>query len=579
MGGGSLQLSAIGKENNYLTINPQISFFKAVYNHYSNFAMQNIRLNFNTIDSLSYDSDTKIKVKLEKNAELINTVFFEIKLPKVLASRNTDSEKFYWIDKLGSSIIKSGRILIGGEIIEEYTGEYMYIYHKNSLETEKNKIYNDITKNNINSFNDYRCYTDTESFQENGNTYYNKSYKSIPSYSNDTIRIPLPFWFHRNIGLSLPIFTLEYHDVILELTLRPIKELCLIMTSNSQTESVEFLAANSKNDSNVVSNNMSNIFHRQLKTPTELGYNESDITKYFENNRWTIEPHVDVNYIFISENDKKLFKKGSLEYIVEPINNIALNSVNGKISYRDILKHPVKEIYIVGQRDDVNKRNCWLNFGNNDDNMEINYGDYQNNFYRISKIESDTNNNIKPPIYYLGGFTSDVNQTDLKLIDSEWNSLTNDMFIEGENCYKSQDIQNFLDIWKYRDYKYIPYIDRQNNNFYTDDIIKNVEIFLDQVERVNKREGLYFNKIEPFLCGLNSVENVLLYSFSLEPNNYQPSGKCNFSHIKDVTFNIELKDTSFLSSNYTYKYNVNIYTKYYNILQIRFGMADLIFKD
>ena len=52
MGGGSLQLSAIGKENNYLTINPQISFFKAVYKKYSNFAMQSIRINFDTIDKL-----------------------------------------------------------------------------------------------------------------------------------------------------------------------------------------------------------------------------------------------------------------------------------------------------------------------------------------------------------------------------------------------------------------------------------------------------------------------------------------------------------------------------------------------
>ena len=38
MGGGSLQLSATGKENNYLTIDPQISMFKAVYKLHNNFA-------------------------------------------------------------------------------------------------------------------------------------------------------------------------------------------------------------------------------------------------------------------------------------------------------------------------------------------------------------------------------------------------------------------------------------------------------------------------------------------------------------------------------------------------------------
>ena len=43
MPGGLMQLvNATGAQNNYLFINPQISFFKVVYRRHSNFSMQNI---------------------------------------------------------------------------------------------------------------------------------------------------------------------------------------------------------------------------------------------------------------------------------------------------------------------------------------------------------------------------------------------------------------------------------------------------------------------------------------------------------------------------------------------------------
>ena len=254
--------------------------------------------------------------------------------------------------------------------------------------------------------------------------------------------------------------------------------------------------------------------------------------------------------------------------------------LSDKVTYRTPLHHQVKEIYIVPKRNDISQRNQWLNFTNLDDDTETNYTDYQNNFYRMSILESiNINDNAKSPIYYLGSFTTDNALTDLKIVNNDW-STSNDVLIEGKHCYQKQDIINFLNIWKYRDYANIPYIGRDNYKFYTSNIIEDVEIFYDQVERVAKRENTYFTKVQPYMSGLNTnLEEVLLYSFSLEPYNYQPSGKCNFSHIKEVIFNITLKDTSILPENYTYKYDLNIYSKYYNILEIRSGTGRLLFRN
>jgi hypothetical protein len=42
MGGGLVQLAAYGSQDVYLTTNPQITFFKAIYQRSTNFAMESI---------------------------------------------------------------------------------------------------------------------------------------------------------------------------------------------------------------------------------------------------------------------------------------------------------------------------------------------------------------------------------------------------------------------------------------------------------------------------------------------------------------------------------------------------------
>ena len=40
MGGGLIQLVATGEQDNFLTANPEITFFKSVYKRHSNFSME-----------------------------------------------------------------------------------------------------------------------------------------------------------------------------------------------------------------------------------------------------------------------------------------------------------------------------------------------------------------------------------------------------------------------------------------------------------------------------------------------------------------------------------------------------------
>lgn len=60
----------------------------------------------------------------------------------------------------------------------------------------------------------------------NGGIYpYSTIGNQTPSIKGRLLYIPLPFWFSREIGKSLPVGALLYHDIELTIELTPLKEL------------------------------------------------------------------------------------------------------------------------------------------------------------------------------------------------------------------------------------------------------------------------------------------------------------------------------------------------------------------
>jgi hypothetical protein len=59
------------------------------------------------------------------------------------------------------------------------------------------------------------------------------------------------------------------------------------------------------------------------------------------------------------------------------------------------------------------------------------------------------------------------------------------------------------------------------------------------------------------------------YSFARHPNEYQPSGSCNFSILSDALFKLDTDDGS---------YNVQIIARNYNLLRIMGGQASTVYE-
>jgi hypothetical protein len=112
--------------------------------------------------------------------------------------------------------------------------------------------------------------------------------------------------------------------------------------------------------------------------------------------------------------------------------------------------------------------------------------------------------------------------------------------------------------------------------FETTDIINNVQIIMNGLERLSSRSSDYFNKIQPYQNHSNIAKNGLFcYSFSLFPEQHQPSGTCNLSKIDD--FQIIVTTSSAI--NYLNTAKVRVYALCINVLRIIDGYGGLAFSN
>ena len=75
MANGLLQLAAVGSQNQYLSGNPQMTFFKVVYRRYTNYSMEFIEQGFEGPNELDVTNSIKLTAKIGRNGDLLSNVF------------------------------------------------------------------------------------------------------------------------------------------------------------------------------------------------------------------------------------------------------------------------------------------------------------------------------------------------------------------------------------------------------------------------------------------------------------------------------------------------------------------------
>ena len=113
--------------------------------------------------------------------------------------------------------------------------------------------------------------------------------------------------------------------------------------------------------------------------------------------------------------------------------------------------------------------------------------------------------------------------------------------------------------------KQIPYKTGRN-------IIKNIALLINNNEREINREAEFYRQIEKLEFLKTSSDNdIYFYSFALNNNIIQASGHINLSSFNKVQFKLELKNPEL--ENLNYRYDIDIYINYYNIIEYSNGIG------
>ena len=178
MAGGLMQLVAYGAQDVYLTGNPKVTFFQAVYRRHTNFAMENIE---QTVNGTASNSG-RVSVTVARNGDLVNDMYIELKAKSGLATNTAGATAdACWV---AERAVKDVELSIGGQRIDKHYQKWWRLYSELYLDESKKA-----------------------------------SWGKMTTAVDSQVFLPLIFFFNRNPGLALPLIALQYHEVRLDFDL------------------------------------------------------------------------------------------------------------------------------------------------------------------------------------------------------------------------------------------------------------------------------------------------------------------------------------------------------------------------
>jgi hypothetical protein len=219
-----------------------------------------------------------------------------------------------WLDFVGEQLISQVEVEIGGQRIDRQYGDWMHIWNQVTQTSEQQRGYFKLIGNTT----QLTYMTDPSFASIAGPCAANGAPTQVCAPRNalpeTTLYIPLLFWFCRNPGLALPLIALQYHEVKINLDIRPIGE-CLwavnTLNASSGTQSVT------------------------------TAYQQS-----------LVAASLYVDYIFLDTDERRKMAQNPHEYLIEQVQftgDESVGSSSNKIKLN--FNHPVKELIWVVQPD------------------------------------------------------------------------------------------------------------------------------------------------------------------------------------------------------------------------------------
>ena len=204
------QVAQYGIENKFIRGEPSTTYFKAVYNRHTNFAIQPMKVNFDTEVSLG----TVNTITIPRQGDLIKEITIRMELPAIVPTyvsfSASDNKRQYpvWTNSTPEAIVEKAELVIGGQTIQELTGEMSFI--KSELQTPESQY--EVLQKITNRYQD----TTLDASDKD-------KFKNL--ISQGTVFMEMRFYFHKHPSLAIPLVALNKQEVEVRLTLRPLLSL------------------------------------------------------------------------------------------------------------------------------------------------------------------------------------------------------------------------------------------------------------------------------------------------------------------------------------------------------------------
>ena len=583
MAGALLQIVAYGAQDVYLTSNPQITFWKVTYRRYTNFAIESIEQTFNG----QADFGRRVQCTISRNGDLAYRTYLQVTLPEInqlmgVASASLGSGVYArWLDFPGEQLIAQVEVEIGGQRIDRQYGDWMHIWNQLTMTSEQERGYFKMIGNTT-----QLTFITDPSFAEVDGPCDSLAPRQVCAPRNalpeTTLYVPLQFWFCTNPGLALPLIALQYHEVKINLDIRPIDECLWAVTTLGCSSTINGITTNLKAGTPV---------------PAAIAYNQS-----------LVAASLYVDYVFLDTDERRRFAQQPHEYLISQLQftgDESVGSSSNKIKLN--FNHPVKELIWVVQPDQnvdyCSSLVCDSILFKVLGAQPFNYTDaidaLPNAIHAFGgpqAVAGSRNEFIDQQ-----GLFQDAGALDYSLQPGQtgyWSGPDNaynepnfggvghvpaDLANSGLNAETMANLQalanqSHLDGSSVSDAGTFVLAETSlPMHCWGMNPVVTAKLQLNGQDRFSEREGSYFSWVQPYQAHTrNPDEGINVYSFALRPEEHQPSGTCNFSRIDNATLQLVLSNAT-VEGTKTAK--VRVYATNYNVLRIMSGMGGLAYSN
>jgi len=193
---GRLNLAITGIQDQWLTGEPEFSYFLMNFKRHTKFSIESIETPFDG----DVDYDATVECRIPKNkGDLIRSMMLKFTLPQPSGTESSGYDIRY-IKSIGARIIEYADLFIGGQTIERVTGDYIYMY---------DQIHNN--KDDI----DQTLY-----FLTGHDNYIDVAY-------DWDYNVLLPFYFFRHPSLAIPVCALTKQLVEVRIKFKKLEDVII----------------------------------------------------------------------------------------------------------------------------------------------------------------------------------------------------------------------------------------------------------------------------------------------------------------------------------------------------------------